>query len=49
MAEVDVTAMFIEVQPLPLMTVFYLFLLSLAIIVIFEVYKVIYKKVKKVN
>ena len=43
MAEIPLTAMFLDVTPLPMTTVFFLLVLSLVIIVVFEIYKVIYR------
>ncbi len=47
MAEIPITAKFLNVVPLELMTIFNIFLLSLLIIVIFEIYKVIHRIVNK--
>lgn len=49
MAEIPLTARFLEVQPIALTQVLYLFLFSFVIIAVFEVYKLIYNKVKKEN
>ena len=46
MAEVPVTAMFLKVKPLSFTTILNLLLLSLIIIVVFELYKLIIKKKK---
>lgn len=47
MSEIDVTATFLKVVPLPLLSVCKIFLLSLLIIVVYEVYKLIYRVVRK--
>ena len=47
MAEIPITAKFLNVVPLPISTIAKLFLLSLIIIVVFEIYKVIYNTLKK--
>ena len=46
MAEVPVTAMFLKVKPLSFTTILNLLLLSLIIIIVFELYKLIIKKKK---
>ena len=43
MSEIPVTAMFLKVTPLPLSIIFNLLLLSLIIIVVFEIYKLVYR------
>lgn len=43
MSEVSITATFLKVVPLPLVSVCKIFLLSLTIIVVYEIYKLIYK------
>lgn len=43
MSEIEITAMFLKVTPLPLVTILKLLLLSFIIIVIFEIYKIIYR------
>ena len=43
MSEIPITAMFLDVTPLPFSTIVILLLLSLVIIVVFEVYKLIYR------
>lgn len=47
MSEVSFTAIFLKVTPLPLATIINIFFLSLIIIVIFEIYKLIYRSRKK--
>ena len=47
MSGIPITAKFLNVVPLPFTTIFILFLLSLIIIVVFEIYKYIYRRVKK--
>lgn len=48
LAEIPVTAMFLKVTPLPMVTVAKILLLSFIIIVVYEIYKLIYKLRKKV-
>lgn len=47
MSEISITAAFLKVTPLPLATIFKLLLLSLVIILIFEIYKLIYRSRKE--
>ena len=47
MAEVPLTAKFLNVTPLPLLTIIKLFALSFIVILVFEIYKLIYHKIKK--
>ncbi len=47
MAEVPITAKFLSVVPLEIMTIIKIFALSLVIIVVFEIYKLIYKLITK--
>ena len=47
MAEIPLTAKFLKVIPLPIMTILQIFALSLLIIIVFEVYKLIYNKTNK--
>lgn len=47
MAEIPITAKFLSVVPLPILTIVKIFILSLLIIVIFEIYKVIHRKLTK--
>lgn len=47
MAEIPITAKFLNVIPLPIVTILQIFALSLLIIVVFEIYKVIYNKINK--
>ncbi len=49
LAEIPITATFLKVIPLGLSTIIKIFLVSLVIIVIYEIYKLIYRKVKKNN
>ncbi len=47
MAEIPITAKFLNVVPLPILTIVQIFALSLLIIVVFEVYKAIYNRTHK--
>lgn len=47
MAEIPITARFLSVIPLSIMTIIKIFLLSLVIIVVFEIYKLIHRIVTK--
>lgn len=47
MAEIPLTAKFLKVIPLPIMTILQIFALSLLIIIVFEVYKLIYNRTNK--
>ena len=47
MAEIPITARFLNVVPLPILTIVQIFALSLLIIVVFEVYKAIYNRTHK--
>ena len=47
MAEIPLTAKFLNVVPLPFMTIFKVFILSLGIIAIFEIYKFIHNLTTK--
>lgn len=47
MAEIPITAKFLSVVPLSIMTIIKIFLLSLVIIVVFEIYKLIHRIVTK--
>lgn len=49
LAEIPITAKFLKVIPLELSTIIKIFLISLVIIVIYEIYKLIYRKTKKNN
>ncbi len=47
MAEIPITALFLKVTPLPLLDVFKILLISFIIIVVYEIYKLIYKLRRK--
>lgn len=47
LAELPITASFLKITPIPLTVIFKLFALSFIIIIVFEIYKLIYHKVKK--
>lgn len=47
MAEIPITAMFLKVTPLPLVDIAKILLLSFVIIVVYEIYKVVYRFRKK--
>lgn len=49
LAEIPITAKFLKVIPLELSTIIKIFLISLVIVVIYEIYKLIYRKTKKNN
>ena len=47
MAEIPITAKFLNVVPLPITTIVRIFCLSLVIILVFEIYKLIHNKIVK--
>lgn len=49
LAEIPITAKFLKVIPLELSTIIKIFLISLVIVIIYEIYKLIYRKTKKNN
>ena len=49
MAEIPVTAEFLNVTPLPVISIVKIFLLSLIIIVVFEIYKILEYNINKVK
>ena len=47
LAEIPFTAKFLGLTPIPISEIFYILLLSFIIIIIYEIYKIIYKTKKK--